>query len=195
MPIIPSRLPQIRRPSIHVGDQPFHPPPSMLSNPSVRRREIAIISPRVMSAVSSVKTLGVLVTAMPLRAAAVTSILSTPLPKLAISLRLGPAWPINPSSIRSVTVGTSTSIFLIAAASWAWLIGLSSRLSVVSKSSRIRVSTASGSLRVTSTDGFLRDIGFPGPILLLLTVGVDQALTSRGETPSLPMCVADRLPR
>ena len=42
----------------------------------------------VMSAVSSVSTFGVLVTVMPRACAAVTSILSTPLPKLAISFSL-----------------------------------------------------------------------------------------------------------
>ena len=42
----------------------------------------------VMSAVSSVKTFGVLVTVMPRACAAMTSILSTPLPKLAISFSL-----------------------------------------------------------------------------------------------------------
>ena len=42
----------------------------------------------VMSAVSSVSTPGVLVTVMPRRSAEVTSILSTPLPKLAISFKL-----------------------------------------------------------------------------------------------------------
>ena len=43
----------------------------------------------VMSAVSSVSTPGVLVTVMPRATAAATSMLSTPLPKLAISLRFG----------------------------------------------------------------------------------------------------------
>ena len=43
----------------------------------------------VMSAVSSVSTFGVLVTVMPCLAAAATSMLSTPLPKLAISFRFG----------------------------------------------------------------------------------------------------------
>ncbi len=42
----------------------------------------------VMSAVSSVSTPGVLVTVMPRVSAVATSILSTPLPKLAISRRL-----------------------------------------------------------------------------------------------------------
>ena len=61
-----------------------------------------------MSAVSSVRTLGVLVTVMPCLAAATTSILSVPLPKLAMSLRLGPAaWMIS-SAIWSVMVGTRT---------------------------------------------------------------------------------------
>ena len=46
----------------------------------------------VMSAVSSVSTPGVLVTVMPRCSAVATSILSTPLPKLAISLSCSPAW-------------------------------------------------------------------------------------------------------
>ena len=49
------------------------------------RRAAARISAIVMSAVSSVSTPGVLVTVMPRRSAEVTSILSTPVPKLAIS--------------------------------------------------------------------------------------------------------------
>ncbi len=57
--------------------------------------------------------------------------------------------------MRSVTVGTSTSAVFTASASWAWLIGLSSRLRRASNSSRMRVSTLSGSLRVTMTSGFL----------------------------------------
>ena len=68
------------------------------------------------------------------------------------SRRLGSA---PPESMRSVTVGTSTSAVVTASASAAWLIGLSSRLSRVSNSSRMRVSTLSGSLRVTTTSGFL----------------------------------------
>ena len=109
----------------------------------------------VMSAVSSVSTPGVLVTVMPRWTAAATSMLSTPLPKLAISLRFGPASFRTGASIRSVTVGTSTSAAFSASPSWAWVIGLSSRLRRVSNSSRMRVSTLSGSLRVTITSGFL----------------------------------------
>ena len=79
----------MRRPSIQVGDQPAHlPSPFSTLAPSVSRRGTASISAIVMSAVSSVSTFGVLVTVMPFLAAAATSILSTPLPKLAISLRL-----------------------------------------------------------------------------------------------------------
>ena len=62
----------------------------------------------VMSAVSSVSTPGVLVTMMPRSRAVSRSMLSTPLPKLAISLSCGPAWEISARSMRSVTVGTST---------------------------------------------------------------------------------------
>ncbi len=110
----------------------------------------------VMSAVSSVRTPGVFVTVMPRDREVVTSILSTPLPKFAISLRLGPAWLSTAASIRSVTVGTSTSAILAASASSACDIGLSSRLSRASNNSRMRVSTRSGNLRVTITNGFLR---------------------------------------
>ena len=117
----------------------------------------------VMSAVSSVSTPGVLVTVMPRATAAATSMLSTPLPKLAISLRFGPVSLRTAASMRSVTVGTSTSAVFIASASWPWLIGLSSRLRRVSNSSRMRVSTLSGSLRVTTTRGFL-DLGMPARV-------------------------------
>ena len=80
----------------------------------------------VMSAVSSVSTPGVLVTVMPRATAAATSMLSTPLPKLAISLRFGPVSLRTAASMRSVTVGTSTSAVFIASASC----GLAHRLVV-----------------------------------------------------------------
>ena len=118
MPMMPSRLPQMRWPSIQVGDQPAHfLSPDSTFAPSASRRGTARISAMVMSAVSSVSTLGVLVTVMPLFTAAATSMLSTPLPKLAISLRLSPVSLGTAASIRSVTVGTSTSAVLIASAS------------------------------------------------------------------------------
>ena len=69
----------------------------------------------VMSAVSSVRTPGVLVTVMPRATAVSTSILSTPLPKLAMSFSCSPACMITALSMRSVTVGTSTSASLTAA--------------------------------------------------------------------------------
>jgi hypothetical protein len=146
----------MRWPSIQVGDQPAQSvsPVSVLA-PSASRRGTARISAMVMSAVSSVSTPGVLVTVMPRATAAATSMLSTPLPKLAISLSLLPASLSTAPSIRSVTVGTSTSAERIASASCAWLIGWSSSLRRASKSSRMRVSTRSGSLRVTMTSGFL----------------------------------------
>ncbi len=53
----------------------------------------------VMSAVSSVRTPGVLVTVMPRCSAVVTSILSTPLPKLAISFSLSPDWASTEASM------------------------------------------------------------------------------------------------
>ena len=114
----------------------------------------------VMSAVSSVSTPGVLVTVMPCSGAALTSILSTPVPKLAISLRFGPAFAIRPG-IDAVGDGRHQHVghLAIASISSAWLIGLSSRFRRASNSSRMRVSTASGSLRVTMTSGFFAAAG------------------------------------
>ena len=62
--------------------------------PSASRRGTERISAIVMSAVSSVSTFGVLVTVMPRFTAASTSMLSTPLPKLAISFSRSPACAI-----------------------------------------------------------------------------------------------------
>jgi hypothetical protein len=73
------------------------------------RRGTARISAIVMSAVSSVSTPGVLVTVMPRWRAVFEVDMSTPVPKLAISFSFGPACDSTPASIRSVTVGTSTS--------------------------------------------------------------------------------------
>ena len=96
MPMMPSRLPQMRWPSIQVGDQPVHLR-SLVSTvaPSASRRGTIRISAMVMSAVSSVRTPGVLVTVMPCSTALATSILSTPLPKFAISLSWSPALPMH----------------------------------------------------------------------------------------------------
>ena len=112
----------------------------------------------VMSAVSSVSTPGVLVTMMPRTRAVSRSMLSTPLPKLAISFNCGPAWDSKERSILSVTVGTRTCAALTASASSAWLMGVSATLRRASNSSRMRVSIASGSLRVTMTSGFFAGI-------------------------------------
>ena len=66
MPMMPRRLPPMRWPSIQVGDQPGQFLPSVrIEAPSISRRGTARISAMVMSAVSSVKTFGVLVTVMP----------------------------------------------------------------------------------------------------------------------------------
>jgi hypothetical protein len=105
----------------------------------------------VRSAVSSVRTPGVLVTMMPRALAVATSILSTPAPKLAMSLSRSPDRDRRRESIRSVIVGTSTSARLMASTSSSAVNGLSVTLSSVSNSSHIRVSTGSGSLRVTTT--------------------------------------------
>jgi len=112
----------------------------------------------VMSAVSSVRTPGVLVTVMPRCRAVARSIWSTPVPKDAISLSCGPAWASTALSIRSVTVGTRISAVRTASISCAWVSGVSSSFSLVSNSSIIRVSIGSGSLRVTTMTGFLLGI-------------------------------------
>ncbi len=70
----------------------------------------------VMSAVSSVSTPGVLVTVMPRLRAVSRSMLSTPVPKLAIRRNWGPACAMTARSMRSVTVGTSTSATFSASA-------------------------------------------------------------------------------
>src|SRR5262245_55130374 len=164
IPMMPSRLPQMRCPSIQVGDQPTQALAESLSSavPSASRRGTARISAMVISAVSSVSTSGVLVTIMPRTRAVSRSTLSTPVPKLAISLSCGPAWEIKDRSIRSVTVGTRTCAVLTASASSACVMGLSSRLRRASNSSRMRVSTTSGSLRVTMTSGLLIALGLRG---------------------------------
>ena len=108
-----------------------------------------------MSAVSSVSTPGVLVTVMPRCTAVATSMLSTPLPKLAMSFSLSPDWLSTDLSMWSVTVGTMTSAVFAASTSCAWVIGLSSALRRASNNSRMRISTLSGSRRVTTTSGFL----------------------------------------
>ena len=155
MPMMPSRLFEMRWPSIQVGDQPFHSsPPVSTAEPSTSRRGTARISAMVMSAVSSVSTPGVLVTVMPRASAVATSILSTPLPKLAMSLRFAPACDSTAESMRSVTVGTSTSADLTASTSSACESGRSSTFSRASNSSRMRVSTLSGKRLVTMTRGF-----------------------------------------
>ena len=161
MPMMPSRLPQMRWPSIQVGDQPVQCVLGFLSSmaPSVRRLGTARMSAMVMSAVSSVRTPGVFVTMMPRLRAVSRSILSTPVPKLAISFSCGPAWEMTARSMRSVTVGTSTSAALAACTRSAWDMGASDTLSRASNSSRMRVSTVSGSLRVTMTRGLLVFMG------------------------------------
>ena len=113
----------------------------------------------VMSAVSSVRTPGVLDTVMDRLRADSTSILSTPVPKLAISFNRSPAWPMTLASIRSVTVGTRISAVLTASTRSACDIGASSILRRVSNNSHMRVSMMSGSFRVTMTVGRVVVIG------------------------------------
>jgi hypothetical protein len=67
---MPSVLPRSRDPIIQVGDQPEKPPARITSAPSIIRRAEARIRAMAISAVSSVRTPGVLVTIMPLFAAA-----------------------------------------------------------------------------------------------------------------------------
>jgi hypothetical protein len=108
----------------------------------------------VMSAVSSVRTPGVLVTVMPRCRALARSIWSTPVPNEAIRRSRSLAWERTAASILSVTVGTSTSAVFAASTSWAWVMGTSSVFSLTLNSSIMRVSIASGSFRVTMTSGF-----------------------------------------
>ena len=131
--------------------------------PSTRRRATERISAIVMSAVSSVRTPGVLVTVMERPSAEATSILSTPLPKLAMSFICSPAWAIRCESMRSVMVGTSTSAVRIASTSSSCVSGLSLSLRRVSNSSHMRVSITSGSRRVTTTSGFFFGISLVVP--------------------------------
>ncbi len=153
--MMPSRFPPMRWPSIQVGDQPGQFLPSVrMEAPSISRRGTASINAMVMSAVSSVRTFGVLVTVMPRAWAAITSILSTPLPKLAISFSLQSGCLSSSSLMISVTVGTRISAERTASPICSCVNGLSSRLSCASNSSRMRVSIESGSLRVTTTRGF-----------------------------------------
>src|SRR4029077_9637713 len=70
----------------------------------------------------------------------------------------GPACDSTRLSIRSVTVGTSTSAAFMASTSSAELSGLSTAFSRVSNSSLSRVSIASGSFRVTITSGFFFEL-------------------------------------
>ena len=120
----------------------------------------------VMSAVSSVRTPGVLVTDTPRWRAVLRSMWSTPVPKDAISLRLSAAWDSTPASIRSVTVGTRTSACLTASISSAWEKGWSSTFSRASNSSIMRVSMTSGSRRVTITSGFFCTMALSQPLAL-----------------------------
>ena len=110
------------------------------------------------SAVSSVRTPGVLVTMIPRATAASMSIWSTPAPKLAIIFNWSPAPLIRSASMTSVMVGTRTSARWTAACRAARSIGWSFRFSSASKSSRIRVSTASGRRLVNTTLSLRADI-------------------------------------
>ena len=62
MPTMPSLLPVMRLPSMKVGDHPDQSPAGMTAAPATTRRATARIKAIVMSAVSSVRTPGVLVT-------------------------------------------------------------------------------------------------------------------------------------
>ena len=109
-----------------------------------------------MSAVSSVKTRGVLVTMMLSLFAAARSMLSTPLPKLAMSLNSGFARARTLALMRSVTVGTRTCADSTAAPRPSWEKGSSVWLSLVSNIAVKRASMSSGSFRVTITVKSLR---------------------------------------
>ena len=159
----------MRRPNIQVGDQPTNCPDCMAATPSTMRRGTARIRPIVMSAVSSVRTPGVLVTVTPRETQACTSILSTPTPNCAIRRKRSPALASVRPSIRSVTVGTSTSQRWAASASCSIVIGVSVAFNSTSNSSLMRVSTGSGRRRVTITLSFGRDVGMWGRVPLFIS--------------------------
>ena len=145
----------------------------------------------VMSAVSPVSTPGVLVTMMPRSCAAARSIWSTPAPKLASSLSPGPAASRHSASMRSVTVGTSTSARPMASSSSARSHCRSLSFSSVRNSSIMRVSTASGSLRVTMTSGLGRVDTGPGAYGPVAQDGKAPkarrpAMRETGTVPSMP---------
>ena len=75
-PMMPSCLPRSSVPSMKSIAQPFQAPRLMSRSPSPIRRAAVRISAQVSSAVASVSTSGVLVTATPRAAAALTSMLS-----------------------------------------------------------------------------------------------------------------------
>ena len=87
------------------------------ARPAPMRRAVASTSAIDMSAVSSVSTPGVLVTVMPRWRAVSRSMWSTPVPNEAISFSRGPACDSTRLSMRSVTVGTSTSAAFTASTS------------------------------------------------------------------------------
>src|SRR6266850_398191 len=111
---------------------------------------------------------------------------STPVPNEAISFRRGPACDSTRLSMRSVTVGTSTSAAFTASTSCGEPSGLSSELSRVSNNSINRVSMASGSFRVTITSGFFLGLGGMGDRDRLARRGVSPISNSPSALSSNP---------
>lgn len=102
MCLMPTHLLRIRRAGIRFGDHLVQSSVywgHRVLATSINRRRLTGISTIVISTLSFVSTPGVLVTVMLCFVAALTSILSVPLPKLAISFRFWPVRAISPTSI------------------------------------------------------------------------------------------------
>ena len=156
MPTMPRRLPVMRRPSIQVGDQPAQSSSGMMRAPSAMRRATARISAIVMSAVSSVRTPGVLVTVMPRDSAAWHVDMVDAVAEIGDQLEVRPGLG-EEIGVDLVGHGRHQHVGALAPPRPARPgdSGLSSRLSRVSNNSRMRVSTTSGRRRVTTTSGLL----------------------------------------
>ena len=87
MPTMPRRLPVTSMPTMNAGDQEFQPPERSSRSPSLARLAAPSIKSMAISAVASLSTSGVLVTAIPRAFAAARSTWSTPTEKLTIARR------------------------------------------------------------------------------------------------------------
>ena len=152
-PTMPSVLPATRVPSSCVGRHPLQLPARTMRSPSPARRAVASRSVIARSAVSSVRTSGVLVTTMPAARAAPRSMCPKPAPKFArIRARRG-CDTRSAALTPSVIVQSTPSAPRNACASDAGVDGTSVALSSTSNSAASCRSTGSGRRRVTTTRG------------------------------------------